>query len=211
MPVGVLSLGSLSILDAGTTGLDASQPDSVDSRLGGLMASAQAGDRAAYDMLLRESVPAIRAVARGRGVPPGTVDDVVQETLLAIHRARHTYEPGRSFLAWLRTIAERRAIDALRRQGRQRSREVYEPVAYEAHPGEAKTDAGLQGAELGGRLRRAVAGLPDGQRQAVEELTLKDRTLAEAARATGRSTGSLKVNLHRALKTLRARLGGEEW
>lgn len=214
MPSGVLSLDRRAFHSAvGSMSPDtaASEKELVDRRLGGLMASAQAGDRSAYDTLLHDCVSLIRAVARGRGVPPEGVDDVVQETLLAIHRARHTYDPARSFNAWLRTIADRRAIDALRRQGRHRAREIHEPVAYENHADTAQADAGAAGAELGGRLRTAVAGLPEGQRQAVEELTLKDRSLAEAAAATGRSPGALKVNLHRALKTLRARLNGEEW
>jgi DNA-directed RNA polymerase specialized sigma24 family protein len=51
--------------------------------------------------------------------------------------------------------------------------------------------------------------LPPGQREAVEQLGLKERSLAEAAESTGRKTGALKVNLHRALKTLRDRLHGE--
>lgn len=213
MRAGVISLESSALGAAGTSELNAStaEHDLADRRLGGLMASAQAGDRPAYDALLRESVGLIRAVARARGVRDGAIDDVVQETLLAVHRARHTYDPGRSFQAWLRTIADRRAVDALRRQGRRDSREIHEPSAYESHPAAAETDTAIQDAELGGRLRRAVAGLPDGQRQAVEELTLNDRSLAEAAEATGRSPGALKVNLHRALKTLRVRLKGEEW
>ncbi len=213
MRAGVLSLESSALRAAGTSGLNAStsEHDLADRRLGGLMASAQAGDRPAYDALLRDCVGIIRIVARSRGVPAEAVDDVVQETLLAVHRARHTYDPGRSFQAWLRTIADRRAVDSLRRQGRRSSREIHEPSAYETHPADVETDAAITDAELGGRLRRAVAGLPDGQRQAVEELTLKDRSLAEAAEATGRSPGALKVNLHRALKTLRARLKGEEW
>lgn len=188
------------------TGRSMDQRDQGDRRLGGLMATAQAGDRAAYDALLRDCVPVIRAVARGRGVPPEAVDDVVQETLLTVHRARHTYDPSRSFQAWLRTIAERRAIDLLRRQGRQRSREVHDEIAYETHPAASPAPA----AEVDAGLRQAIDGLPEGQRQAIEELTLKDRSLAEAAQATGRSPGALKVNLHRALKTLRARLTGEE-
>lgn len=193
--------------------LDTATPERelADRRLGGLMASAQAGDRAAYDVLLRDCVGVIRATARGRGVPPDSVDDVVQETLLAVHRARQTYDPARSFHAWLRTIADRRAIDVLRRQGRQRTREIHEPAAYENHAAATETGAAAEASELGGRLRTAVAGLPEGQRQAVEELALKDRSLADAAAATGRSAGALKVNLHRALKTLRSRLQGEEW
>ncbi|MEN3974900.1 sigma-70 family RNA polymerase sigma factor [Emcibacter sp. SYSU 3D8] len=188
--------------------MDKRERDEIDRHLGGLMASAQAGDQAAYDALLHASVPLVRAVARGRGVPPETVDDVVQETLLTIHRARHTYDPTRSFRAWLRTIADRRAIDLLRRQGRQRSREVHDELAYASHADPAPVRPTRP--ELDGDLRRAVDSLPDGQRQAVEELTLKDRTLAEAAMATGRSQGALKVNLHRALKSLRTRLSGWE-
>ena len=206
MQAGILSLESSALRAMGTSCVDKRDPDQADRRLGGLMASAQAGDRAAYDTLLRESLPIIRAAARGRGVAPDAVDDVVQETLLTIHRARHTYDPGRSFRAWLRTIAERRAIDQLRRQSRQRSREVHDEAAYETHPDTTPAPT----AELDAGLRQAIDGLPEGQRQAVEELTLKDRSLAEAAQATGRSPGALKVNLHRALKTLRARLSGEE-
>ena len=178
------------------------QRDQADLRLGGLMASAQAGDRSSYEALLRESVALIRAVARGRNVPPDWVDDVVQETLLTVHRARHTYDPARSFHAWLRTIADRRAIDLLRRQGRQRSREVHDEAAYQNHPDLSETPV----AALDPAMRAAIDNLPDSQRQAVEEVTLKDRSLAEAAAVTGRSPGALKVNLHRALKTLRHRL-----
>lgn len=202
MQVAVLSLSPGAFRAAGRS-MD--QRDQADSRLGRLMASAQAGDRAAYDALRRESVPLTRAVARGRGVPAGALDDAVQDTLLTLHRARHTYDPARSYQAWLRTIADRRAVDLLRRQGRQRSREVHDERAYEAHPA-----AEAAAPELDGGLRRAVEALPEGQRQAIEELALKDRSLAEASRATGRSPGALKVNLHRALKTLRARLTGEE-
>ena len=89
-----------------------------DARRSALMAAAQAGDKIAYQTLLRDCVPLIRAIARRLGVNPGQVDDVVQEVLLTIHRARQTYDPVRSFTAWLRIIAERRAIDLLRQSGR---------------------------------------------------------------------------------------------
>jgi RNA polymerase sigma-70 factor (ECF subfamily) len=78
------------------------------------MVAAQAGDRAAYETLLRDCIPFIKRVARGQGIRPDLIDDVVQETLLTVHRARQTYDPNRSFTAWLRTIAQRRAIDVLR-------------------------------------------------------------------------------------------------
>jgi RNA polymerase sigma-70 factor (ECF subfamily) len=59
------------------------------------------------------------------------------------------------------------------------------------------------------RLRAAIAELPPGQRQAVEQMGLRERSLAEVSAATGRSTTALKVNLHRALKALRGRIHGD--
>jgi RNA polymerase sigma-70 factor (ECF subfamily) len=71
------------------------------------MAAAQAGDRVAYETLLRECVSFIAGVARRQGVRRDGIDDVVQEVLLTVDRARATYDPRRSFDAWLRVIAEK--------------------------------------------------------------------------------------------------------
>ena len=83
------------------------------------MVAAQAGDGVAYATLLHECVSPIRFVGAGIGVPASQLDDLVQDVLLAIHRARHTYDPAQPFSPWLRTIAQRRAIDLLRRNARQ--------------------------------------------------------------------------------------------
>ena len=85
---------------------------------------------------------------------------------------------------------------------------MHAPLAYEGHPDPAAgPERSLEQARQADTLRSAIAALPAGQRQAVEQLGLQERTLAEAASATGRTTGALKVNLHRALKALRASLG----
>lgn len=174
------------------------------------MAAAQAGDRRAYERVLADSVALIRAVARRQGVAQDQLDDVVQETLLTVHRVRHTYDPARSYDAWLAALAGRRAIDALRRGGRQAHREVGDDVAVAQHPDEQDASAESERAQQATRLRRAIAELPPGQREAVEQLGLKELTLEEAALRTGRSTGALKVNLHRALKALRRRIHGDD-
>src|SRR5262249_22716763 len=75
-----------------------------DQRWATWMAAAQAGDRTAYETLLRDCIPFIKAVARRQGVSANSIDDVVQETLLTVHRARRTYDPKRSFSIWLGTI-----------------------------------------------------------------------------------------------------------
>ena len=173
------------------------------------MAAAQVGDRRAYERVLADSVALIRSVARRHGVPVDALDDVVQETLLSVHRARHTFDPARSYDAWLAAIAGRRAIDLLRGHGRRGRRELHDERALEAHVDHDDAVSVSDRAQRARHLRDAIAGLPPAQREAVERLGLAEQTLAEAAAATGRSGGALKVNLHRALKALRERLHGD--
>ena len=178
-----------------------------DREWSGLMAAAQDGDRAAYDRLLREILPFIRAVVARQHRAPDRIEDVLQDVLLTVHRVRHTYDPGRPFTHWLATVARRRSIDALRRRGRTEKTEVADPVAYEtfADPrANREREARERTAGLGG----AIAGLPKGQREAIELLKLKEMSLEEAARASGKSVASLKVSVHRAIKALRAQLKG---
>ena len=180
----------------------------LEEKLAAAMRAAQGGDAAAYRALLRDCLPVIAASLRAQGLRGEAVDDAVQDTLITLHRARASYDPARPFLPWLRAIAQRRAIDALRRAGR-RPREVHDPVAYEAEIDDRPPpEHGLEARERAAALARAVAGLPAGQRQAVEELALRERSLDEVSAATGRSKVALKVNLHRAIKTLRASLAG---
>jgi RNA polymerase sigma-70 factor (ECF subfamily) len=180
----------------------------ADRRRSALMAAAQGGDSAAYQTLLRESIPLIRAIARRRGLPADRIDDVVQDVLLTVHRARHTFDPSRSFTAWLSVIADRRAIDVFRRMRRKDLREVHAPIAYQAHvdPTADPTSA-LVRVDAAGIVDGAIASLPERQREAVQRLVLEEGSLADVAAETRRSKGSLKVNLHRALKTLRTRMG----
>jgi RNA polymerase sigma-70 factor (ECF subfamily) len=165
----------------------------------------------AYEKLLRECIPVIQRVARRQGVQADAIDDVVQDVLLTLHRARQTYDPARPFVAWLSTIAKRRAIDILRQRWRQSRREVHAAVAYEMYSDPDSNPAG--GWEQNGltkTLAEAVGGLSSGQRQAVEHLALQEQSLAEASAATGRTIGALKVDLHRAVKSLQARLVNRE-
>lgn len=186
------------------------QTSSDDLRRAAWMAAAQAGDSASYERLLRDCVPLIKGVARRQGVLGDRIDDVVQDVLLTIHRARQTYDPGRSFTAWLRVIAERRAIDLLRQTGRQGAREIHAPLAFEDYAdASADPSTGLDRADDAGRIDQALAGLPARQREAVQYLVLEEQSLADAAALTRRSKGSLKVNLHRALKALRGRIERE--
>jgi RNA polymerase sigma-70 factor (ECF subfamily) len=180
-----------------------------DSALAALMQAAQAGNAEAYRTVLRACVPLAAASARRAGVRPDAVDDVVQDVLLTIHRALPTYDPSRPFLPWLRAIATRRAIDFLRQRGRQGAREVHDPDAYLNHATAAAESADIVSLRQSDsrRLHAAIATLPPQQRHAIEMLGLKERSLSEVSEETGRTKGALKVNLHRALKALRIKLG----
>jgi len=183
------------------------QDAGTDLRRSAWMAAAQAGDGAAYEALLRDCIPVIKTVAKRRGVAADHVDDVVQDVLLTIHRARQTYDASRSFTAWLCVIADRRAIDLLRRIRRQDLREVHAPLAFEGYADHAADPAqGLVHADATSIVTRAIANLSARQREAIQHLVLEERSLVDAATLTRRTTGSLKVNLHRALKVLRDRI-----
>jgi RNA polymerase sigma-70 factor (ECF subfamily) len=176
------------------------------------MAAAQDGDARAYERLLRDIVPFVRTVAaRRHGRRPDRLEDVVQDVLVTIHRVRHTYDPARSFEHWLAAIAERRSIDALRRRSRLESREISDDAAYETfadlranEEAEESVDRGLRADSL----HAAVATLPASQREAVELLKIREMSLIEAAEVSGKSVAALKVNVHRAIKSLRRRLKG---
>jgi RNA polymerase sigma-70 factor (ECF subfamily) len=187
----------------------ASASDTPDRRRAAWMAAAQMGDRRAYEKLLADSIALIRATARRQGVAFDLLDDVVQETLLTVHRVRHTYDPARSYGAWLVAIARRRAIDAQRSHGRRDRRELHDEVALDRHPDPADASAAIESEQRARQLHDAIASLPPGQRQAIEQLGLRELSLREAEQLTGRQTGALKVNLHRALKALRKRLHGD--
>ncbi len=166
-----------------------------------LLAAAQAGDADAYRAFLTAAAPFIRALARRRLDSEDLADDVVQDVLLTVHRIRHTYEPGRPVEPWLAAITARRAIDALRKRGRARSREVSHPFAYETYPDPAANEG--EAVVEADALGRLIKTLPPRQREALELVKLKQLSLAEASAESGQSVGSLKVNTHRAIGSLR--------
>jgi RNA polymerase sigma-70 factor (ECF subfamily) len=176
---------------------------------GELMAAAQAGDRRSYDRLLREILPYVRSIVRQRHTQEDRAEDVVQDVLLTIHRVRHTYDPARPFPAWLAAITHRRSIDTLRRKIRTDSAEIFSPIAYETFADPA-ANREIAAHESGAVIGEAIAALPPGQRQAVELLKLKELSLAEAAAASGQSTGALKVSLHRAIRALQKIIGAKD-
>lgn len=183
------------------------EPAPSDRRWSMLMALSQAGDRAAYSLLLKEIAGYLRAAVARYVRTREDIDDVVQDVLLTIHAVRATYDPGRPFKPWLLAIARRRTCDWLRRRMRQSGRELMLDANDETF---LAADANLEARELVMRsLALAMDTLPPGQRQAFEMLKLKQMSLKEASAATGLSVAALKVATHRAIATLRKALARE--
>lgn len=167
-----------------------------------LMRAAQDGDNVAYAALLSEILPVLRRFVAYRWPSAPDVEDIVQEVLLSVHTVRHTYDPARPFMPWLMTIAMRRTIDAARRRTARSANETTVDIMPETFSGDdTKNEQEISDDQEA--IRRAMAQLPDGQRQAVELMKVKGLSLLEASAVTGKSVASLKVSVHRGLKTMR--------
>ena len=177
--------------------------------LAGFLALAQAGDRETYRLLLQRLIPWLRRVAGRKLSHAEDVEDTVQEVLISLHAIRHTYDPARPLQPWVMTLAQRRIADRLRANYRRKSRESPFPEGFdETYPAAAANEATDAPVMLEpAALARAVESLSPRQRQAVELLRLKEMSLKEAALASGRSETSLKVSMHRALQSLRRKVG----
>jgi RNA polymerase sigma-70 factor (ECF subfamily) len=170
-----------------------------------LMARGQQGDAASYRRLLQSITPYLRSLAHRFGLTGPDLEDGVQDVLLTIHSIRHTYDPTRPFGPWLTAVARHRLLDRLRRRTRQAGRETELTEAHETFAAVETNHPELAGEA--GRLKAAIAALPEGQRRAVEMLKLKEMSLKEASKASGQSETALKVSVHRAIKRLRTLLG----
>jgi RNA polymerase sigma-70 factor (ECF subfamily) len=169
-----------------------------------LMQRAQQGDQEAYAMLLVELTRAARQFARGRLGAVAWIDDVVQETLLAIHGARQTYDAARPFGPWFYAIASSRMIDVIRRERRVASRQVATDVLPEpaaaARP--ERDDIDVEA------VRAALASLPSRQREVIERMKFQDQSVRDVAGGLGMSESAVKVTAHRGYRVLKRLLGG---
>lgn len=167
-----------------------------------LMRLALVGDQLAYQRLLSAIAPHVRGVAR-RVLPftSGTdIEDIVQETLLAVHLKRETWDRSLAFLPWLNAVARHKAIDAARRKGGRTDVEIDDVIDHLAAPeggGTSSLDA-----------ETVLASLDVRDRAIVEQVYLHESNAAEVGARLGMSEGAVRVALHRALKVLSSRFNG---
>ncbi|HLZ78368.1 MAG TPA: sigma-70 family RNA polymerase sigma factor [Sphingomonas sp.] len=159
---------------------------------GALMLAAQSGNSAAYRRLLGEVREwLIRFYTRR--LPASFIDDAVQDTLIAVHEKRHTYDPDRPFRPWLAAVARYKWIDRLRAMKRHTTDELADDVAVPDHES-AVTSATV--------LRQLLAELKPAQQEAIRLVKLEGFSVEEASARTGQSQSLIKINIHRGLAKL---------
>lgn len=163
------------------------------------MVAAQSGDAVAYHRLLTEVGGWLKRYY-ARRLPPGFVDDAVQDTLLAIHRKRHTYDPARPLEPWLAAIARHKWIDRLRAQKVAPTEPLHDDIAVADHG-----DAVISAWSLEALLRQ----IKPAQVQVIRLVKLQGLSIEEAATRTGQSTSLVKVNIHRGLGRLQVLAEGQ--
>jgi len=163
-----------------------------------LMRAANRGDAGAYRSLLGELTLVLRGVAaRGfsrYGLGSEDVEDVVQETLLAVHLKRHTWDEGQPLLPWVRAITQNKLVDNLRRRGRRVHvpiDDISETLADDRQPADMNVDA-----------ERVLASLEGRQREIVLAISIKGESTRQVAERLGMKEGAVRVALHRALQSM---------
>lgn len=171
-----------------------------EAELSRLMRVALAGDEKAYADFLHHAAALVRGFVRRRSAVGGIdPEDIVQETLLAIHLKRHTWRQDAPILPWVYAIARFKLIDAFRRHGRRVEINI-DAIAETAAEPEAET---VSERDLG----RVLDSLTPGQRAVVSAISVDGRSIGETATRLGMSETAVRVALHRALTSIAQRFG----
>lgn len=177
--------------------------DCAEERMAALMKAALAGDEVAYTDFLRSGGDLVRRVTRRR-VSSGSVvsvEDIVQETLLAVHLKRHTWRSAEPILPWLLTIARYKTVDAFRRRGVRMMVPIDDMADVLALP---ESGAELEDAR---HIERVVGSLSDGQQKVLRSIAIEGRTIRETANMLEMKETAVRVAFHRGLTAIAARYG----
>lgn len=169
-----------------------------------LQAAAARGDADAFSQLLEGTLPTARRMARALLGEPADADDAVQEGCLSAWRAVRRYDPDRPFRPWFLRIVANAATDLRRRRRTRDAAPLEESLAGGGPSPERDTDRAL----LAGRLREALATLPERQRMAVELFDVEGYPHAEIAEILGVAEGTVRADVFHARRALRPHLAG---
>lgn len=173
-----------------------------EAELKALMLAGLKGDAPAYRALLEALQRQLASYFRRRlGGNGAESDDLVQETLIAIHTRRGTYDTTQPLTAWAYAIARHKLVDHFRRRGRAVTVPLEDSAPLFVEDESASVDARRD-------IEKALASLPPATQQLIRDIKLRELSNAEAAAARGMSETAVKVAVHRGLKKLASVLGG---
>ena len=163
------------------------------------------GDATSHVALLKAIVPLLRAFYRRRIASDSDTEDLVQETLIAVHTRRATFDRDRVFTAWLFAIARYKLIDHLRR-----IRPTCPIDDLDGHLSDALAATDFEDASNARiDIDQLLSELPPKQAGAIRRTRLDGLSIAETAREARLGESDVKVSIHRGLKALAARIVGE--
>jgi RNA polymerase sigma-70 factor (ECF subfamily) len=162
------------------------------------------GDETAHRAFLSAAAGLLRGYFRNRlrGAPEDA-EDLLQETLVALHTRRDSYDPTYPLTAWMYAIARYRLIDYLRRVKRRGPHASIDDI----DPG--GEDPQIEASDAKRDVNTLLEKLPDKQQRAIRLVKLEDKSVREAADITGLSESDIKISIHRGMKAL-MRLMAEE-
>lgn len=179
-----------------------------ESQLREWMKQALDGDQRAYRLLLEELTKMLSDYFRSRVFKQENQDDLVQETLISIHKAKSTYNTDLPFTNWMYSIAYRRYIDYVRKQSRIDRMEI---------PGETILPLLSNDNEIANERQldaeavlNAIRELPERQREIVRLLKIDGFSIKEAATIMDMTETALKVAAHRAYKKIRQKFDHDQ-
>lgn len=173
---------------------------SSDTSLDALMKQAQSGDKKAYADLLHRVSQELRPFLKKRLASPDDVEDLLQEILISIHKARRTYDATRPFAPWMYAIAKFRLNDFLRKQYRDVFKDADDYHALENQLSAPQEDSKRAQRE---ELDKAMETLPERQQRIIFLMKVEGYTAKEVADELGMQVSAVKVAAHRAYKKLK--------
>lgn len=176
--------------------------DKPGDTLEALMSKALAGDRHAYASLLRETSYLLRPYLVKHLNGRSEVEDLLQEILISLHKARHTYDGQRPYKPWVYAIAKFRLQDHLRAHYADQLREAVELSEIEESLQDDVTEAAISYESIQGEIEK----LPAKQAEILRLLHQQGFTAKEVAQQMGMKESAVKVAAHRAYKVLRERI-----
>ena len=170
------------------------------------------GEDEAFSDLYDALAPRLRRHLLRASRDPGCADDLLQQTMLQIHRARGRFIAGAEVLPWAFAIARRLVIDGVRRGKDDRRTISLQTGGREAGPVDIAADQhGADELVDSGRLARALERelerLPEPHRAAFELVKNQGLSIREAAAVLGATPTAVKLRAHRAYVALRSALG----